>query len=66
VTPARSAPRPCPLCGNPTATKTLVEAHVGPTKQHPKADVVRWLCPPCALELTDPGHHQRPHKGQPS
>jgi hypothetical protein len=34
----------------------LVEAHVGPTSQHPKADIVLWLCPPCALELTDPGH----------
>ena len=54
--PVRSAPRPCPLCGNPTSTKALVEAHVGPTKQHPKVDVVLWLCPPCALELTDPGH----------
>jgi hypothetical protein len=40
VTPARSAPRPCPLCGNPTVTAALVEAHVGPTTQHPKADVV--------------------------
>ena len=39
--------------------------HVGPTKQHPKADVVVWLCPPCALELTDPGQHQRPDKAQP-
>jgi hypothetical protein len=49
-------PRPCPLCGNPTATAALVEAHVGPTTQHPKADVVVWLCPPCAFELNDPGH----------
>jgi hypothetical protein len=65
VTPARSAPRPCPLCGNPTATKALVEAHVGPTKQHPKADVVLWLCPPCALDLTDPGDHPPSDKGQP-
>ena len=65
MTTTRSAPRPCPLCGNPTATKALVEAHVGPTRQHPKADVVLWLCPPCALELTDPGQHQRPDKGQP-
>jgi hypothetical protein len=53
------------VCGNPTATKALVEAHVGPTKQHPKGDVVLWLCPPCALELTDPGQHQRPDKDQP-
>ena len=65
MTATRSAPRPCPLCGNPTATKALVEAHVGPTRQHPKADVVLWLCPPCALELTDPGQHPHPEKGQP-
>ena len=54
MTAARSAPRPCPLCGNPTPTSALVEAHVGPTRQHPKADVVVWLCPPCANEVTDP------------
>ena len=65
MTPVRSAPRSCPLCGNPTATATLVEAHVGPTKQHPKADVVLWLCPSCALELTDPGQHPHPDKDQP-
>ena len=65
MTTASSAPRPCPLCGNPTATAALVEAHVGPTKQHPNADVVLWLCPPCALELTDPGYHQQPEKAQP-
>jgi hypothetical protein len=65
VTAARSAPRPCPLCVNPTATTALVETHVGPTRQHSKADVVVWLCPPCALELTDPGHLQRPDKDQP-
>jgi hypothetical protein len=65
VTTTRSAPRPCPLCGNPTPTKALVEAHVGPTKQHPQADVVLWLCPPCALELTDPSDHPPPDKGQP-
>jgi len=65
VTTARSAPRPCPLCGNPTATTALVEAHVGPTRQHPKADVVLWLCPPCALELTDVRHHSYPEKGAP-
>jgi ribosomal protein L37AE/L43A len=65
VTPARSAPRPCPLCGNPTRFAALVEAHVGPTKQHPRADVVVWLCQACALELTDPGYHQPPDKGQP-
>jgi hypothetical protein len=60
----RSAPRPCPLCGNPTATAALVEAHVGPTRQHPKADIVLWLCPPCALEVTDPDQPQPPDKGQ--
>jgi hypothetical protein len=65
VTAARSAPRPCPLCGNPTATKALVEAHVGPTTQQPKADVVVWLCPPCALELTDHGEHPLSDKGRP-
>jgi hypothetical protein len=58
----RSVPRPCPLCGNPTATAALVEAHVGPTTQHPKADVVLWLCPPCALEVTDPDQRQPPTK----
>jgi hypothetical protein len=65
VIPARSAPRPCPLCGNPTATAALVEAHVGPTKQDPKADVVLWLCPPCAIELTDVRHHSYSEKGAP-
>ena len=62
MTPVRSAPRLCPLCGNPTPTTALVEAHVGPTKQHPKADVVVWLCPPCAFEVTDPVGHQHPEK----
>jgi hypothetical protein len=65
MTPVRSAPRACPLCGNPTATAALVEVHVGPTRQQPKADVVVWLCPSCALGLTDPGQHQRPDKDQP-
>jgi hypothetical protein len=65
VTTTRSAPRPCPLCGNPIPTKALVEVHVGPTKQHPRADVVLWLCSPCALELTDPSDHPPPDKGQP-
>ena len=64
MTTARSAPRPCPLCGNPTVTTALVEAHVGPTRQHPKADVVLWLCPPCAVEVTDPDQPQPPDKGQ--
>jgi hypothetical protein len=59
-----SASRCCPLCGNPTRVAALLEAHVGPTKQHPKADVVVWLCPPCAQEVSDPGHHQRPEKGR--
>jgi hypothetical protein len=62
VTAARSAPRPCPLCGRPTVAAALVEAHVGPTRQHPRADVVVWLCPSCAFELTDPGPHPRPDK----
>jgi hypothetical protein len=63
VTPARSTLRLCPLCGNPTATSALAEAHVGPTRQHPKADVVVWLCPPCALAVTDPHQPQPPDKG---
>jgi hypothetical protein len=51
-----ATPRPCLLCGNPTAPAALLEAHVGPTKGHPRADVVVWLCPACALAVTDPGH----------
>ena len=62
MTAPRSIPRFCPLCGNPTRTDALLEAHVGPTKQYPKADVVVWLCPPCAIELTDPDGHQSPEK----
>ena len=62
MTATRSAPRPCPLCGNPVPTSALVEAHVGPTTQHPKADIVVWLCPPCAFEVTDPDQHQPPTK----
>jgi hypothetical protein len=62
MTTTRSAPRPCPLCGNPTPTAALVETHVGPTKQHPKADIVVWLCPPCAFEVTDPDAHQAPRQ----
>jgi hypothetical protein len=49
-----ATPRPCPLCGNPTAPAALLEAHVGPTKGHPRADVVVWLCPACAQAVTDP------------
>jgi hypothetical protein len=47
------APRPCPLCGHPTPTNALLETHVG-TRRLPRADVVVWLCPPCALEVTCP------------
>ena len=65
MTTTRSAPRSCPLCGNPTAAMALVETHVGPTRQHPKADVVLWLCPSCARELTDAGDHQAPEKARP-
>jgi hypothetical protein len=65
VIPARVAPRSCPLCGNPTPTRALVEAHIGPTKQHPKADVVLWLCPPCAQDVSDPGHRLPPKRGRP-
>ena len=64
MTALRSVPRCCPLCGNPTQVNALLEAHVGPTRQHPKADVVVWLCPPCAIEVTNPGHHQPPEKGR--
>jgi hypothetical protein len=65
VIATRSAPRLCPFCGNPTAAAALVEAHVGPTTQHPKADVVLWLCPPCAVEITDPFQVQPSEKGRP-
>jgi hypothetical protein len=49
-------PRSCPLCGNPTASAALLEAHVGPPRGHPRADVVVWLCPACALQITVPSH----------
>ncbi len=66
MTTPRSVPRPCPLCGNPTAFAALVEAHVGPTRQHPKADVVVWLCPACADEVSDAsGQRQHSEKGPP-
>ena len=64
MTAPRTAPRLCPLCGNPSPVAALIEAHVGPTKQHPKADVVVWLCPPCATEVTDPDGHRHPEKGR--
>jgi hypothetical protein len=64
MTGPRSAPRCCPLCGNPTRVTALLEAHVGPTRQHPKADVVVWLCPPCAQEVSDPGQPQPSEKGR--
>jgi hypothetical protein len=64
MTAARSAPRSCPLCGNPTPVAALVEAHVGPTRQHPRADVVLWLCLPCAAQVSDAGHHQPTGKGE--
>jgi hypothetical protein len=62
MTPA-STPRPCPLCGNPTAPAALLEAHVGPTKGHPRADVVLWLCPACAHAVTNPGRQQPTARG---
>ena len=65
MTAPRTTPRLCPLCGNPTRTDVLLEAHVGPTKQHPKADVVVWLCPLCASEASDADHHQPTEKGRP-
>jgi hypothetical protein len=65
MTAARSVSRPCPLCGNPTPASVLVEAHVGPTKQYPKGDVVVWLCPPCAGEVSDASDHQPAEKARP-
>ena len=63
--PTPAVPRCCPLCGNPAPTSALVEAHIGPTRHCPKADVVVWLCPPCAGELSDPDYHQPTEKGRP-
>jgi hypothetical protein len=59
VTAIARAARSCPLCGNPTSIETLVEAHVGPTRRHPRADVVLWLCPACAVAVTGPGRGGR-------
>jgi hypothetical protein len=53
MTTAWSA-RPCPLCSNPTATAALLETHAA-DRRLPRADVVVWLCPACALEVTCPG-----------
>ncbi|HWD46260.1 MAG TPA: hypothetical protein VHM23_21550 [Actinomycetota bacterium] len=64
MTAPTPAPRCCPLCGNPTRVAALLEAHVGPTNQHPKADVVLWLCPSCAQDVSDPGHRLPPEKDQ--
>ena len=64
MTAPRPAPRPCPLCGNPTRVNALVEAHVGPTRQLPRADVVVWLCLPCAQGVSDPSDTQPPEKGR--
>jgi hypothetical protein len=58
-----AVPRPCPLCGNPTAPAALLEVHIGPTKGHPRADVVVWLCPACAHAITDPGRQQPTMRG---
>ena len=57
------APRPCRLCGNPTSTNALVEAHVGPTKRDPQADVVVWLCVACAVDVTAPPAGGAKHDG---
>jgi hypothetical protein len=64
MTAPRSAPRCCPLYGNPTRVNALVEVHVGPTGQYPKADVVGLACPPCAQGVGDPGHTQPTEKGR--
>jgi hypothetical protein len=58
-----TAPRPCPVCGNPTTPAALLEAHVGPTKGQPRADVVVWLCPACADAITDPGRQKHTVRG---
>jgi hypothetical protein len=44
--------RPCGLCRSPVPFDALLEAHVGPTKRHPRADVVVWLCVACAVDVT--------------
>ncbi|HEY2958872.1 MAG TPA: hypothetical protein VGM21_11800 [Actinomycetota bacterium] len=44
--------RPCGLCGNPAPERALLEAHVGPTRRYPWADVVVWLCVACAVDVT--------------
>ena len=54
-----AAPRPYPLCGHPTPPAALLEAHLGPTKRNPRADVVVWLCLSCGLAVTDPGRRRR-------
>jgi hypothetical protein len=59
-----AAPRPCPLCGNPTAPAALLEAHLGPTSRQPRADVVVWLCPTCAQAVTDPGQRRPTAEGR--
>jgi hypothetical protein len=51
VSPPREGGRPCGLCGNPVPFDLLVEAHVGPTRRHPHADVVVWLCVACAVDI---------------
>jgi hypothetical protein len=58
-----AVPRPCPLCGNPTPPAALLEAHVGPSKGHPRADVVVWLCPACARAVTHPAHQPPTARG---
>jgi hypothetical protein len=58
-----ATPRSCLLCGNPTAPAALLEAHVGPTKGHPRADVVVWLCPACALAVTDTAYQRSTAEG---
>jgi hypothetical protein len=63
TTPIR-ARRPCPRCGNPTATAALLEAHFG-TRRLPRADVVVWLCPACALPVTSPGRGRAGPGGRP-
>jgi hypothetical protein len=63
VTAASHPARPSSLCGNPTLIGALVEAHVGPTRRHPRADVVVWLCPACALEATCPARRRGTPRG---
>ena len=55
-----AAAQPCRLCCAPTPAEVLVAAHVGPTRYNAKADVVVWLCPACASQVTGTGRRRFP------